>query len=401
MFRSYQHAATKVGLSLTLSLTMALGIGVSLAAADTVNPLGDSDVKQELTSSINLTEQVVDFQKNLAPIQGAKSGAATGSSGTNVSVPQERFAPAIYNNTVAWAEKIGEDYEICVAEVTDGQVQYYYQATQDDLDQAYPSIYENKIVWDVNQGGKRSIVLFNHSANSAERKSTVFSSAYSDTDPHIYGNRIVFQRKLANGSREIMLYELDANNAITKTTQITNNLADDINPVIYGDTIVWQRKNPGTGWDLYKYEIGQSKVNGEVVYQGNGDQVFPSIGGYTDNGALQLKVVWEDWRDTTKSQIYYHVLGTTKFETVVASNTIQIDPITSNGDVVWAELGNNGNWKIRMFIAKSAKNPKKSVVETVSDDKKMNHYFPALHLGSVVWTAEDKLGQENIYIMNP
>lgn len=394
MIRPYKHVVAQAGISLTLALVMTLGLGVSIASAGT-KQIKDMVSEPVINPAINVTQQVELDSKSAENITSTKINATLD---TMPSIPLERFAPVVYKDTVAWVERIGADYEICVAEVYGSEVKYAYQATQDNFDQAYPSIYGDRIVWDDDSTGKRSIVVFKHSANPVERQTKVFASAYNDTDPNIFENLIVFQRKMADGGHEIMLYELDSSNNIAKTTQITSNRADDTLPVIYGNTIVWQRKNAGTGWDLYKYEIGKSQVNGEPLYVGNGDQVFPSVGGYKENGSDKLMVVWEDWRDEDKSQVYFNVLGTNTIAAVAPSKAMQIDPITSGGAIVWAEQGNKGKWMIKIFDAQKPKNPSgKPVVEVISQDSALDHYFPALHLGRVVWTTEEKLGQENVY----
>lgn len=356
---------------------------------------------QDSTFGYGTTYTVTVPTQAVQGLDASKSSTFTVRSGpiTQISaIPLERFAPAIYDKTIAWVEKSGADYEIFVAQVNGGKVQSIYQATEDQWDQAYPSIYDNKLVWDDNRNGKRNIVLMTNNADKASRQTTVYTSAYHETDPCIYGNRVVFQRKMADGTREIVYYELDQSNNKVKEVVVTNNKLDDVNPVLYGDTIVWQRKNAETGWDIYTYKIGSSVVNGEELYAGSGDQVYPSVDGYKDGNTTKIKVVWEDRENPAKSQIYYTTIGEDTVYPVAASDNNQIDPVTSNGDVVWSEQQANGKWAVKIFIAQRAKNPKgPSPVEFVSEADELNHYFPAIYLGSVIWTTEESIDHENVF----
>lgn len=89
----------------------------------------------------------------------------------------------------------------------------------------------------------------------------VTETGATETDPRIDGTRVVYERLTATGA-DVYLYDLDS----STETRITDLEARQSDADVFGDTIVWEDQRDGnTTADVYRYVIGQSSLNGEVL----------------------------------------------------------------------------------------------------------------------------------------
>lgn len=127
----------------------------------------------------------------------------------------------------------------------------------------------NKVVY-LNAGGQ--VAVYDIVANTTQ---VVTSSASVKSDPHIYGNRLVWtELNGAGGTSEIMTASLTG--GIPQIQQITNNNNADQNPDIYNNLIVWQRFN-GSDFDILAYDASDGSMQ-EVTLGRLGNATDPSVG---------------------------------------------------------------------------------------------------------------------------
>ncbi|WP_240664302.1 hypothetical protein [Methanosarcina sp. MSH10X1] len=140
---------------------------------------------------------------------------------------------------------------------------------------------------------------------------TQITTSGSASDPHIYGDRIVWQDD-RNGNSDIYMYDLSTK----RETQITTNGSAHF-PDIYGDRVVWQ------GDRIYMYDISTEK---ETQISTSGSAHYPAI--YED------KIVWGDY--SGGSDIYMYDLSTEKETKISTSGFAEMPDIYGN-KIVWGD----------------------------------------------------------------
>ena len=81
---------------------------------------------------------------------------------------------------------------------------------------------------------------------------TRITTTGSASDPHIYGDRVVYEDN-RNGKSDIYMYDLSTK----REAQISTSGTSDY-PAIYGDRIVWKDDRNGKS-DIYMYDLSTSK----------------------------------------------------------------------------------------------------------------------------------------------
>lgn len=192
----------------------------------------------------------------------------------------------IWGDRVVWAQVGEEGWDIYNYLISRPDLGAYPLIDYDGY-QGQPAIYEDLLVYK-GDGGiefESDIYLYDISAATLKRVGT--QNPYSQSDPDIYGNYIVWT-DLRNGNQDIYMYDIYNEEEI----QITDNEEDQRNPCIWKNRIVWEDWR-NYNWDLYMHVINwfpdtdPVKFN-EPVFTGN------EIG-YVNNFSQQNPQVSDDY----------------------------------------------------------------------------------------------------------
>ncbi|MFO5495052.1 MAG: TolB family protein, partial [Cuspidothrix sp.] len=218
---------------------------------------------------------------------------------------------SISGNTVVYAKKDGNDYEI-----------YRYSGgtttklTNNTINDYAPQIAGNTVVWYANYG--TDVEIFR---NNGTTTTQLTNNGTDEKDLKLSGSNAVWVGWDGND------YEIYLNNGTT-TTQLTNNTTDDYSPVISDNKVAWFHWN-GTAENLFFY-------NGTTTTQiTNNIEVYnPLVSGD--------KVVYSKYNGTNYSLQLYN--GTTNTTTQLASQLSSKERFKIDGNwVVWADTTTNSN----------------------------------------------------------
>lgn len=173
----------------------------------------------------------------------------------------------IWGDRVVWQQYGDDSWDIYNYLISRPDLGAYplidYDGNQED-----PAIYEDLLVFK-GDGGiefESDIYLYNIATATLKRVGT--QNMYSQSDPDIYGNYIVWT-DLRNGNQDIYMWDI----AKEEEIQITDNEEDQRNPCIWKNRIVWEDWR-NYNWDLYMHIINwfpdtdPVKFN-EPVFTGN------------------------------------------------------------------------------------------------------------------------------------
>jgi beta propeller repeat protein len=244
------------------------------------------------------------------------------------------YKPVIYGNKIVyiWGSDTEPDYFIEMYDLSTKNVTWSWGWTNDYM---YPDIYGNRIVW-----GYIGIFMYDLSTNTE----TQITTSQSASNPHIYGDRVVYDDTRSYRNYDIYMYDLSTK----KETQITTS-GSASNPRIYGDKIVWSDGRYGQDGDyysdIYMYDLSTKK---ETRITTSGSASYPAI--YEDT------IVWKDLRDfdpyADKSNIYIYDLSTNT-ETQITKSGSASNPAIYEDRIVWQD-SRNGNSDIYMATLSSS-----------------------------------------------
>lgn len=250
---------------------------------------------------------------------------------TTISMPAnystEYFAvfPAIYGNKIVWYLSYPGNTaynKLCVYDIPTSTTSLL---PENASSWTRPDIYNNTVVW----GDSTAICMYDIPTHTQVRL-PINGSTTTITAPVIYGNKIVWDELINNGTRtdennntvlvsrsDIYMYDLSTK----KVTQITNS-GSAASPAIYGNRIVWQDwRNPNNYTDkqivgdVYMYDLSTEKES-RISYSGRSYRVSsPAI--YGD------RIVWTDLRNGLN--IYMYDLSTQN-ETQITTSGYALDP---------------------------------------------------------------------------
>ncbi len=172
--------------------------------------------------------------------------------------PGASFNPA--TQIFSWTPASGRNYNYVTFTVTDNEhavnktisirtleiVQKKVPAWGNKL--SSPVINGDKIVWVSADGGSAGYNIYMYDLK-AKTKTPICTASGDQTNPDIYGNRIVWEDS-RNCNKDIYMYDLST----FQETRITNDSSDQITPAIYGDMIVW-RDCRSSAPGIYMYNI--------------------------------------------------------------------------------------------------------------------------------------------------
>jgi beta propeller repeat protein len=207
-----------------------------------------------------------------------------------------------------------------------------------DSNQAHPSTWGNYIVWEDQQGGNSTIVLYNVTSGEDQTISSPSAHAHS---PGIQGNNVVWYETTGSDS-DIFAY----NTISHATTLVISSPSEKLNPVIFGNKIVWQEylDTDGTNpyYDLQLYDLASpGQITNITPHSGSpginsSSHEFPSIWGDT--------VVWQDWDDANQTyEIFSNntANGTlTQISDSGGFGSLKYHPVISGNTILWSDYRN-------------------------------------------------------------
>jgi beta propeller repeat protein len=255
------------------------------------------------------------------------------------------------------------------------QVGYFLQKekeiTKNVEQQADPSIYGNRIVWEEYRNQNWDIYMKDLSTGL---ELPICTNTYDQINPSIYGDIIVWE-DYRNGDKDI--YMLDLGTGLEKS--VCNNPANQETPVICGDRVVWMDWR-NANLDIYMMDLSTG-VETPIC-----TNTFGQYGAdiYGD------RVVWYDMRNANLDIDMMDL--STMSEFVVCSNSAtQYRPAIYEDIIVWVD-SRNGNWDIYM---KDISTDQETSLCTDASDQ----YDPDIYGEWVVWS--DYIDPDfNIYLMD-
>ncbi|AKB27121.1 cell surface protein [Methanosarcina siciliae T4/M] len=126
------------------------------------------------------------------------------------------------------------------------------QLTTNSSDEAYPSIYGDRVVWqDLRNGKNWDIYMYDLSTS---RETQITTDPAAQYFPAIYGDRIIWT-DARNGKADIYMYDLST----STESQITTSGSVESGSALYGDRIVWIDYREGwENLDIYLYDFSSS-----------------------------------------------------------------------------------------------------------------------------------------------
>ena len=226
--------------------------------------------------------------------------------------------------------------------------------------QKNPTMSGDMVVWQDGSTGNWDIRRYDL---LRDQEAPVASLPYSEKEPSISGNRIVWQRSTQSGDWDIYGVDLGSGHRFAVSTVPGTQES----PKISGDYVVWQDMRNGD-WDIYGYDIGREEEF--PICTEPGDQVAPHL--YWDT------VVWQDAREGRWDIHGYH-MGTGKhFFIPTAGHSRR--PKVSGSVVVWEEDGRILGYDLR----------RKSTFLVFSDEEEQAG--PYISANRVVWLTRSRGG---------
>ncbi len=281
---------------------------------------------------------------------------------------RDQAYPKIYNNRIVWQDERNGDWDIYLYDLSIGKET---QITKDPSDQRDPAIYGNKIVWQDERNGAWDIYMYDISTG---KETQITKDPSNQGFPEIYSNRIVWQ-DARNGRSDIYMYDISTG----KETQITDNDSWQEAPAIYDNKIVWQDERNGDR-DIYMYDISTGKET--QITDDDSQQKVPLIYGN--------KIVWAD-NHAENYDVYIYDISTGK-KTRITNDFVDQAPLSIYGNKITLEDERNGNWDIYIYDISTGK-------ETQITEDSSNQLWSAIYGNKIVWHT-DQNGGWDIYMMD-
>ena len=195
--------------------------------------------------------------------------------GTNTNLSSFNAShPAIYGNKVVWHDESGSMPRLTVYDIPSGSMSYIANNVDSN---SIPVIYKNKIVWSANE----TVYMRDISRHTQ-------SMIALGVDPDIYNNTIVYSQ--GDVTPQIYMYNIP-----TKKATDVSEVGYNTNPHIYGNKIVWSDLNTRLG-NIRMYDI-DTKQQTDVT---TGDDMT----GYDTGGSNDIygdKIVYVKHRYTDEN----------------------------------------------------------------------------------------------------
>ena len=304
---------------------------------------------------------------------------------TRITTSGSAACPAIYEDRIVWSDGRNGNKDIYMYNLSTSTET---QITTNEVDQYFPDIYGERIVWTNERNQVNSDIYIYNLSTKMQTCITTSGKAYH---PKIYGDRIVWE-DFRNGNTQdwsnpdIYMYDLST----SKETQITTDKFDQSCPVIYGNIIVWEDYRNGN-YDIYVYDLFTSKKTKITANESN--QAYPAV--YGD------RIVWDDYRNGN-TDIYMYNLSTSKETQITTNESSQDSPVIYMDKIVWNDNRNEGsnisdgdwhNIDIYMYDLSTS-------TETQVTTNGSIQWDPAIYGDKIVWRDDPKHWEDvsNIYM---
>jgi len=266
-----------------------------------------------------------------------------------------------------------------------GVTSYESQITANNYSQDNPDIYENRIVYNDNRDGNRDVYMYTITSPTTGIETQITTDSAEQAYPAIYGDRIVYSDN-RNGNWDIYMYDIST----SAETQITTNSSEQIYPAIYGDRVIYNDDRNGN-LDIYMYTITSPTTGIETqITTDSFDQLAPDI--YGD------RIVYYDRRNGNLDIYMYTITSpTTGIETQITTDSAFQSMPSIYGDRIVYGNDVNGNWDIYMYTIKS---PGTGGTETRITTNSERQGLPVIYNDKIVWLdgRTGEIGMNDIFM---
>lgn len=225
----------------------------------------------------------------LSAVLSCTGSPADGSVTNLTSTRNTKYHLQLWDNRVVFYQKEGwSNNEIIMYDIETGAEK---KPTTDDYSQINPDIYGDTVVYMDHRDNNDWEIYVYDIGTGAETRLT--NNNDNDMYPAVWGDMVVFTRSYVSGDEIVLHYLTNGTERILTSTSYVMEEAD-----IWGDVIVWMDNRNGN-FDIYGFSLSNSSE--WQLTSDSGSQSSPSI--YYD------KVVWNDYRNFI-SEVYIYDIRT-------------------------------------------------------------------------------------------
>ena len=287
-------------------------------------------------------------------------------------VTTDQVAPSYGHGRLAWEDDRGGDWDIYLADMTNGWSASPIGGVAGD--QRHPAVSPDSpwVAYEDDRNGNWDIYAYNWETAKEVRVTT---GAADQLDPAVSGTKVVYEDRRGGGS-DIRMFDL----AKGTTVALATGTAAQVDPAIAGTIVVWADRSAGN-WDIVARDLRRNSPTRITTNRAN--ETTPCIEGG--------RVVYADDRDDA-SDIYLYSLATRSERRITTHAYAQTAPAIS-GDWVFYQDDRAGNADIYCtnIIA--------GVEKQVTDDPSAQAAPAVWHSGDyprVVW-QDGRGGDSDIY----
>jgi beta propeller repeat protein len=165
-----------------------------------------------------------------------------------------------------WQDHKSGNWDIYIHDVATGTTKAVSDSTDSD---EQPSIWGDIVVWQRKVGNYWRIISYDIDSGAETQVSP--NQYYNFEKPDIWEDKVVYVSYSSEGNWDVYLSTLGE----IDYTRITSNPSVQWMPKIFDDRVVWQDNRNGN-WDIYMYTIStgeETRITWDAI-----DQVLPSLG---------------------------------------------------------------------------------------------------------------------------